>query len=387
MRVGRYLRKCRRGIAWLLIMACTLPQVWGSEMGTLKVHAEENVEVYSDVVTDAENILSAGSLHSAAIKSDGSLWIWGINDDYQLGDGTRSDKNVPIKVMDNVKAVSLGYFHSAALKEDDSLWMWGNNTYGELGDGTKREKSKPIKVMDNVKTISLGDSYSAAIKTDGSLWMWGSNSSGELGDGTKEDKYKPVKVMDNVKTAFLGEDKSSAIKADGSLWIWGYDAYRTLGMLEAGEGASSRSYEPVKIMDNVKTVSWGTEGGAVIKMDGSLYTWGYSDYGQLGNGTGGTGIYSYEPIKIMEGVSAVSQGMHHCLAVKENGSLWAWGRNDHGQVGNNTTENSSIPIQIMPPESIAVFGSDNPKPPILEPSIEVITKPIIKVLNASGSVL
>ena len=265
--------------------------------------------------------------------------------------------------------------------------MWGNNFSGQLGDGKsgyENNSAKPIKIMDGVEAVSLGGGHSAAVKTDGSLWMWGSNSSGELGDGTKEDKYKPVKVMDNVKTAFLGEDKSSAIKADGSLWIWGYDAYRTLGMLEAGEGASSRSYEPVKIMDNVKTVSWGTEGGAVIKMDGSLYTWGYSDYGQLGNDTGGTGIYSYEPIKIMEGVSAVSQGMHHCLAVKENGSLWAWGRNDHGQVGNNTTENSSIPIQIMPPESIAVFGSDNPKPPILEPSIEVITKPIIKVLNASG---
>ena len=103
-----------------------------------------------------QQTVSLGYVHSAAIKSDGSLWTWGNNDAGQLGDGTTTDRSTPVKVMDNVAAVSLGFYHSAAIKSDGSLWIWGVNGYGQLGDGTTTNRSTPVKVMDNVAAVSLG---------------------------------------------------------------------------------------------------------------------------------------------------------------------------------------------------------------------------------------
>ena len=141
---------------------------------------------------------SMGTDHSAAIKSDGSLWMWGWNNASQLGNGTTIGRTWPDKVMDGVAAVSLYGFHSAAIKSDGSLWTWGYNGQGQLGDGTTAGRTSPAKVMDGVATISLGGDYSAAIKSDGSLRTWGLNERGQLGDGTTTDRHSPTRVLDGV---------------------------------------------------------------------------------------------------------------------------------------------------------------------------------------------
>lgn len=150
--------------------------------------------------------VSLGDSHSAAIKEDGSFYVWGYNYSGQLGNGTTTDSHVPIKIMDNVKSVSLGDAYSAAIKEDGSLWMWGYNRYGQLGNATNEDSNLPIKIMGNLKCVSLGGAHSAAIKNDGSLWMWGSNSCGELGIETNEINKRgssistePKKMMDDLK--------------------------------------------------------------------------------------------------------------------------------------------------------------------------------------------
>ena len=100
--------------------------------------------------------ISLGCLHSAALKEDGSLWLWGRNEDGELGNGSDSDSSTPVKVMTSVKQVSLGGNHSAALKKDGSLWLWGNNWAGQLGNGSDSDSSKPVKVMTGVRQVSLG---------------------------------------------------------------------------------------------------------------------------------------------------------------------------------------------------------------------------------------
>ncbi|MCH5324200.1 MAG: hypothetical protein J1E39_03200 [Eubacterium sp.] len=293
--------------------------------------------------------VSLGETHSAAITTDGSLYMWGDNYHGQLGNGTNEDSSVPIKIMDNVAFVSLGYYHSAAITTDGSLYMWGYNYSGQLGNGTTEDCYTPIKIMDNVASVSLGDEHSAVITIDGSLYTCGQNLGGALGNGTIEGSYIPIKIMDDVTTVSLGENYSSAITTDGSLYMWGVNWYGQLG-----NGTTEDGYIPAKIMDNVTAVSLKYESGAAITTDGSLYMWGQNDYGQLGNGKSGGNYFeydesidSYTPIKIMDNVVSVSLGNAHSAAITTDGDLYMWGWNESGMIGNGTTEDSSTPIKII----------------------------------------
>jgi alpha-tubulin suppressor-like RCC1 family protein len=277
--------------------------------------------------------ISAGYGHSLAIKTDGSLWAWGLNEDGQLGDGTGGpdmEQITPVKIMDNISAVSAGALHTMAVKKDGTLWGWGNNQHGQIGDGTTENRLSPVKIMDNVIAVAGGGNYTLAIKSDHSLWAWGWNKNGQLGDGTTEDRLSPVKIMDSVtaiaagKEYLLGNGHSMAIKTDGTLWTWGYNHYGQIG-----DGTTENRHLPVKIMDSVAAVAAGgcsMEGHSMaLKTDGSLWTWGLNFSGQLGNGTRTEFKANPEPIKIMDSVKMIAAGDSCSLAVKNDNSLWIWG--------------------------------------------------------------
>ena len=177
-------------------------------------------------VQTMENVRTASRTwrRTAAIKNDGSLWAWGINLFGALGDGTRTDRNYPVKVMENVRQVVVWGNSTLAVTEDNVLWAWGSNWHGALGDGTEEERLLPVKIMDEVLYVASGDMpwnhYAFAIRTDGSLWAWGSNFFGCLGDGTTETRLSPVKIMENVVYISAGSEMT-AVQSDGSLWIWG----------------------------------------------------------------------------------------------------------------------------------------------------------------------
>lgn len=312
-----------------------------------------------------KSIVSAGNNHSAVIDGNGSLWMWGEDSDGQLGfnpSDTGWNGKTPIKVMDNVASVSLGQDISAAVKMDASLWVWGDNSDGQLGIGTDGGQSyTPVKVMMNVASVSAGEFIVSALKTDGSLWVWGQGittpmwvmgdvisfssvddvvtavtSDGDvwwidIGQAAPEKPFKATNIEDVA--AVLGP---FAIKTDGSLWAY------------AGYSAEDAEHSPTKLMDNVAAISAGDFGYAVLKNDGSLWTAGDNNLGQLGIGTmtnANSDItvtnFSQAFTKVMENVTAVSAGGDHVLAIKTDGSVWVWGSNECGQLGNGGTGNQT----------------------------------------------
>ncbi|MDR1159055.1 MAG: S-layer homology domain-containing protein [Syntrophomonadaceae bacterium] len=362
MKRKKYVRMKILSVILALVMCLTLISA-----AAVPAFAESAVPDGDGIVTVAENsngfaadirqilgahIVGAGAYHTAVVKADGSLWIWGHDGFGKLGNGTAGGTTSPVQIMDDVTAVNTGFFHSGAIKTDGSLWTWGRNDLGQLGDGTTNEKASPVKVLDNVMIVSMKANHTAAIKTDGSLWTWGWNSAGELGDGTTVDKLSPVKIMEGVIAVSTGVSHTAALKEDGSLWVWGNNIIGTVGDGTMGD----HKLTPVKIMDGVAAVSTGTNYTAAIKMDGSLWTWGWNGKGQLGDGTT---VDRLSPVKIMDAVSATSAGAEYTAAIKTDGSLWAWGSNEYGQLGDGTTVDRLSPVKIMDDVAAVSAGGDH----------------------------
>jgi alpha-tubulin suppressor-like RCC1 family protein len=325
-----------------------------------------------------DNVVSVsnGSNHTAAIKTDGSLWMWGSNNSGELGNGGIGNihdseggiyQNVPVKVMDKVASVSCGDGYTAAIKTDGSLWMWGANNDMQLGNngvGNVQDEiygayqTLPVKVLDNVVAVSCGSSHAAAIKTDGSMWWWGYLGVMSDNNSVSATYYaEPVKVMDNVAAVSCGGSHTAALKTDGSLWMSGGDnGWGQLGDSSSTEGRSPA--DPIKVMDGVASVSCGGSHTAAVKTDGSLWVWGSNEFGELGSSTGNAKVPYYNtvsasydsfpvqtvPVKLMDGVTAISCGNSYTMIVKTDGSVWACGSNEVGKLGNNGKGNNSRDI-------------------------------------------
>ena len=283
--------------------------------------------------------VSLGHGHTMAIKSDGSLWAWGLNESGQLGDGTTTDRLRPVMVMENIAYVSSGWGHTMAVGLDGSLWAWGWNGAGQLGDGTTTDRLRPEMIMENIAYVSSGFSHTMAVGLDGSLWAWGWNGDGQLGDGTTTNRLRPEMIMENIAYVSSEWDHTMAVGLDGSLWAWGWNYWGQLG-----DGTTTDRLRPEMIMENIAYVSSGWGHTMAIKSDGSLWAWGLNESGQLGDGTTTDRL---RPVMVMEDVAYVSSGVGHTMAIGLDGSLWAWGWNGDGQLGDGTTTDRLRPEMIM----------------------------------------
>ena len=295
--------------------------------------------------------LSSGNAHSLGIKTDGTLWAWGNNNDGALGDGTLIEKHIPMQIgtSSNWKQISSGANYNLAVKIDGTLWAWGDNLYGQLGDGTTVDKLIPIQIgtATNWKQISTaeGGAHSMAIKTDGSLWAWGWNGFGQLGDGTTINKNVPTQIGTdtNWKIVLAGSTYNLAIKTDGTLWTWGDNTYGQLG-----DGTTTNKNLPTQlgVATNWKQIATGGDyHNLAIKTNGSLWGWGQNIHGQLGDGTT---INKLIPTQIGADTDweYTATGRFQGFAIKTSGTLWSWGWNDAGQLGDGTLVDKSSPNQI-----------------------------------------
>ncbi|MFH1228427.1 MAG: hypothetical protein V1701_11075, partial [Planctomycetota bacterium] len=228
-----------------------------------------------------------------------------------------------------------------------SLWAWGYNDNGQLGDGTTNQSTTPKLISDTGwagAVIACGGSHTVAIKSDGSLWAWGFNIFGQLGDGTTTKRTSPKFISTGWAGAVIacGYAHTVACKADGSLWAWGYNDNGQLG-----DGTTNQSTTPKLISDTGwagAVIACGTYYTIGIKADdSSLWAWGDNNYGQLGDGTTN---WSITPKLIsITGWSIIACGDSHTVAIKADGSIWAWGCNANGQLGDGTAWRET-PVQI-----------------------------------------
>ena len=298
--------------------------------------------------------VAGGWYHTAAIKTDGTLWSWGRNGNGQLGDNTITDKSSPVQTIasgTNWKLVACGAYHTAAIKTDGTLWSWGRNSYGQLGDNTITDKSSPVQTIaggTNWKSVACGWYHTAAIKTDGTLWSWGRNTYGQLGDNTITHRSSPVQTIaggTNWKLVGCGGYHTAAIKTDGTLWSWGHNNYGQLG-----DNTITNKSSPVQTISsgtNWKSVACGRDHTAAIKTDGTLWSWGRNGYGQLGDNTI---TRRSSPVQTISGGTnwkLVACGWLHTAAIKTDGTLWLWGGNYYGQLGDNTTAYRLSPVQTI----------------------------------------
>lgn len=295
---------------------------------------------------------SAGYLHSAVIKEDGSLWTAGANTYGQLGNGTDglaesesekesgevtepADSTEFVKVLDNVKAVYAGYLSTFAIDGSDALWVWGWNEGGQLGFNDLENKNKPAMLMEKVSMAAPGDYHSAVVTLDGELYTFGWNQQGQLGTGSTENAYTPQQVLTDVRTAAVGLQHTLAVKNDDTLWACGDNTYGQLC-----DGTKNSSSEFIQVMDHVQSAAATAFGTLILKTDGTLWACGYNADAVLGSG-------SYEdveePVEVLSGVQQVSASREFAAAVGKDHTLYAWGKNAYGQYGGET---SSSPLQI-----------------------------------------
>lgn len=289
---------------------------------------------------------------SIALKDDSTVWAWGHNFYGQIGDSTNFNRTLPVQVhgLSGVIAIAAGDHHSLALTKDSTVWSWGWGAFGQLGNGIGMSWI-PVRIdsLSGVIAIAGGGYHSLALKKDGTVWSWGSNGSGELGiENTSPSDY-PVKVsgLSNVKSISATAANSYAIKNDGTLWVWGGNTYSQLGN---NTEAFSTFPRQVTGLSGVTAFTGGFQHSLALKDDGTVWAWGNNSAGQLGNGAiDSNSIYVYQPTMVqgLSGVVALTGGGTHTLAVKNDGTVWAWGYNLYGQLGNGTnTEFYTIPVKV-----------------------------------------
>lgn len=298
--------------------------------------------------------LTAGAEYTLGIKSDGTLWSWGLNSKGQLGVGDTTDRYVPTQIgtdtnWTKVSAGSGGYQgFGVAVKSNGTLWAWGDNTYGQLGLGDTTQRSVPtqVGVATNWAEVSAGGLHIVAVKTDGTLWAWGNNDSGRLGTGNTTEYHVPtqVGVATNWSKVVGRGGHSFALKTDSTLWAWGNNSVGQLGL-----GDTTQRLSPTQV--GVATdwgAIYGRGGGRVstaIKTNGDLYVWGSNENGQLGLGDTTNRTV---PTSLLAGTDwlSISPSDRQFIAIKADGTLWSWGKSDYGQLGLGDHVQHTTPTQV-----------------------------------------
>lgn len=321
--------------------------------------------------------------HTMAIMPDQTLRTWGWNRHNTLGDGNGGDRvnevysTTPVTVVTalggpafaNVHRVSCGPYMSQALKTDGTLWMWGRNDCGQLGNNTETDSKVPVQVINADNTAfndfvqgAVGHMHAVGLRANSEVWAWGRNVDYEIGqgEGTPIIFKTPVVVkrsdggnLNGIKNVYSSNYANFALDSNSTLWAWGYNANGVLG--NGGATYNPRAI-PVKNSDgtsfgDVVDVAVGAYHVLAVKKDGSVWGWGDDRYGQVGNDNVASTTPQYYPVPVKQsdgvtnftGAVAVYAGAYYSFILKHDGTMWSWGANWEGQLATNTTTARQLP--------------------------------------------
>jgi alpha-tubulin suppressor-like RCC1 family protein len=278
---------------------------------------------------------------SAAVLANGTLAMWGEDDDGQLGDPRVTGPGlVIVPGLSGITQVSVGGDHVLAVDSGGTVWSWGLNTSGELGDGAtggSHPTPVPVPGLSQITQVSAGLGYSLALRSDGTVWAFGANTSAQLGDGTTVSRNSPEQVsgLSGITKVVAGEGTSYAIGAGGILLAWGSNANGLLG----NSTTTGQARRPVAVPGLSGVTSVATSAGetlAAVGPAGTMWSWGTNVFGSAGNGTTPP---NYSPAATsLTGVIQLAASDYNGAAVLANGTLMTWGVNNGGQLGNGTKD-------------------------------------------------
>lgn len=398
--------------------------------GTTSSHATS--DAFAMPVTNLNSVtdVTAGTYHSVALKSDGSVWTWGDNYRYgyhqlaagsglaysaspiqvtnvtapavsfhrphllfvkadgtvqaaghnaagQLGDSTVNNRLTPITILSlgHVRSASTGRGHSVAVRWDGTAWTWGWNQYGQLGLGSNLNTNVPVQVssLTEVAGAAAGSMHIVAVRSNGTVFAWGLNDMGQLGDGTTTNRNAPAAItnLSEIKAVAAGERHSLAVTTGGVVYAWGRNSSGQLG-----DGTLTNRLTPVTVagMSNAVAVAAGEGHSIILKSNGTVMAVGDNRSGQLGDGTT-TLRTTAVSVASLTNITALAAGDAHTLALKSDGTVWAWGRNSSGQLGDGTTTLSTTPVQVAGLTNVIAIQA------VAESSLAVLVSGEVKVFG------
>jgi len=298
--------------------------------------------------------VSAGNQHSLAIRTNGTAWAWGCNGFGKLGDLTATDRSSPVSVVGGFSdwcQVSAGSNHSLGVRSNGTAWSWGINNLGQLGDDTATCHSSPVSVVGGFTDwcqVSAGSGFSLGVRCNGTAWAWGCNLRGTLGDATLTDRSSPVSVVGGFTNwcyISAGDNHSLGVRSSGTAWAWGCGFCGRLG----NNNTTNRS-SPVLVVGGFTDwcqVSAGSGFSLAVRTNGTAWAWGLNSFGRLGDDTS---TDRSSPVSVVGGFTdwcQISGGCAHGLAVRTNGTAWAWGCNNNGQLGDGSVISRSSPVSVV----------------------------------------
>ena len=311
--------------------------------------------------------LEGGREHVLALTTTGAVLAWGWNKHGQVGNGsTGGIVKSPAQVLTAAIDIGAGHYSSFAVKADGTVWGWGQNTSGQIGSGTtalRVRTPRRIEGLDGVSIVDVagGRNHAIALTAGGTVYAWGSNQYGQLGNGTWQNSSTPVLVssLTGVVGIFAGRDHNLAVRSDGSVWSWGYNGHG-----ELGDGTSTNRNAPVRVvrlngsaLGKIVQVGAGANHSLALRSDGTLWAWGRNNFGQLGEGTFSTRRRAVQ-VSGLSGVEQMAGGRQNSIAVTTGGEVYTWGENLFGQLGDGTvsTTGRNIPGKVASLSNVSAVG-------------------------------